>query len=310
MSKSEYIDKWKSVAIQEMITHKIPASITLAQGILESGNGNSDLAQKANNHFGIKCHTWTGATYFKDDDKKDECFRKYSRADQSYADHSDFLKKQRYANLFLLNSKDYKGWAKGLKDAGYATNPKYAQLLIDLIEQNKLYELDDLATSKQASVLAKKEGKEEVKSPTNAKEQKGLFGKKSTNTSVKNQEVVVTVGGSSTNEVFTRANRVKYVIAKKGDTYYKIAEQFGMTLRQLQSYNDVNKVNVVLKEGDVVNIFPKRSKGKVDSIIVKNDMTYYQIAQQEGVKLKTILDKNIGSEALQIAKKGTKVLLR
>ncbi len=135
-TQQEYVSLWKETAIKQMNQYKIPASITLAQGILESGNGNSDLAQEANNHFGIKCSDWKGETFHKDDDQKNECFRKYSEAKQSYEDHSLFLtSKTRYAALFTLENSDYKAWAKGLKDAGYATNPKYPELLIEIINQ-------------------------------------------------------------------------------------------------------------------------------------------------------------------------------
>ncbi len=307
MTKIEYIEKWKSVAIQEMITYKIPASITIAQGILESGSGNSDLAVKANNHFGIKCHTWTGAKYYKDDDKKDECFRKYSNANQSFNDHSEFLTKQRYASLFDLDIKDYKGWAKGLKAAGYATNPKYANLLIDIIEQNKLYELDELALmspQSNASALAKKDKKE-----SNSTNIFTATRNNSKTNSTRQKEIEVTVGGSA-HQVLTRENRVKYVVAQKGDTYYKIAEEFGMTLRQIQGYNDVSKVNVVLKEGDIVNIFPKKAKGKKDTYVLPESMSLYQVAQKEGLKLNSLLEKNNITDPLQVLKKGTKVTLR
>jgi flagellum-specific peptidoglycan hydrolase FlgJ len=140
----DYIEVYKSTAIQMMKKNGIPASIILAQGVLESANGNSELARNANNHFGIKCTSdWSGKTYTMDDDQKNECFRRYPSADASYKDHSDFLKRPRYAGLFRLGSDDYKGWAKGLKKAGYATNPKYPQLLINIIEKYKLYKLDD-----------------------------------------------------------------------------------------------------------------------------------------------------------------------
>lgn len=138
-----YIQNWKKECIEQMEKHGIPASITMAQGILESASGTSDLATKANNHFGIKCHNeWTGDKFFKDDDKKDECFRVYKNAQASFEDHSIFLKKARYAELFDLAITDYKGWANGLKQCGYATNPKYPQLLIELIEKHHLHELD------------------------------------------------------------------------------------------------------------------------------------------------------------------------
>ena len=143
MTREQYIEHYREDAIIQMHKHKIPASITMAQGILESSNGNSRLAVKGNNHFGIKCHNWDGKKIFEDDDKKNECFRKYKNALASFEDHSLFLKKyNRYAFLFDFKITDYKAWAKGLKTAGYATNKKYADLLIKLIEENQLYELD------------------------------------------------------------------------------------------------------------------------------------------------------------------------
>ena len=141
MSQSDYVSMWSNVAVEHMLTYRIPASITLAQGLLESGNGNSPLATQANNHFGIKCSNWTGDKMYFDDDAKGECFRKYPSATESYNDHSLFLtNKPRYAALFQFPVDDYKSWAKGLKKAGYATHPEYAEKLIDLIERLKLYE--------------------------------------------------------------------------------------------------------------------------------------------------------------------------
>ena len=142
-STTEYIAFFKAVAIHEMKLYGIPASITLAQGILESGSGRGRLARDANNHFGIKCHDWTGPRVYHDDDKAQECFRKYNDPNQSYRDHSLFLaKRKRYANLFKHKPTDYKAWARGLKKAGYATDPKYPQKLISLIERYELYQYD------------------------------------------------------------------------------------------------------------------------------------------------------------------------
>jgi flagellum-specific peptidoglycan hydrolase FlgJ len=140
--RTKYIERWKDVAMKQMKLHGIPASITLAQGILESRNGQSELTQKSNNHFGIKCHSWKGKKVYADDDKKNECFRKYKNANQSFEDHSQFLLRKRYASLFELKKSDYKGWARGLRKAGYATDPAYAKLLIKLIEQNELTQYD------------------------------------------------------------------------------------------------------------------------------------------------------------------------
>ena len=143
LTRQQYIDKYASIAIREMQNYGIPASITMAQGILESNNGNSYLAKEANNHFGIKCHDWVGPSVNRDDDDYNECFRKYQHPLASFEDHSLFLaKRERYAFLFEYDVDDYKAWAKGLKKAGYATNPKYPQLLIRIIEENHLYLLD------------------------------------------------------------------------------------------------------------------------------------------------------------------------
>jgi flagellum-specific peptidoglycan hydrolase FlgJ len=143
LTTEEYIQAYKKIARKEMKRHGVPASITLAQGILESNSGNSTLARKAHNHFGIKCTSdWNGKTYYADDDKPNECFRRYKYAAASFHDHTEFLKSKRYASLFDLEHDDYEGWAKGLKKAGYATNPRYPQLLINLIEKHKLYKYD------------------------------------------------------------------------------------------------------------------------------------------------------------------------
>lgn len=140
---NEYIAAYKGIAIKQMKAYGIPASITLAQGILESGNGTSDLARYANNHFGIKCtNDWKGKTYHKDDDEKNACFRSYANPEASFRDHAEFLKRPRYADLYQLGRTDYQGWAKGLKKAGYATNPKYPELLVGIIEKYSLYQYD------------------------------------------------------------------------------------------------------------------------------------------------------------------------
>lgn len=142
-SATEYIERFKSISISEMNLYGIPSSITIAQGLLESGNGNGSLAREANNHFGIKCNSdWKGKTILKDDDIKDDCFRVYNSPEESYRDHSEYLKRKRYSALFELDKNDYKGWAYGLKQAGYATNPQYAELLISIIDRYQLYQYD------------------------------------------------------------------------------------------------------------------------------------------------------------------------
>ncbi len=151
ISRGEYIERYKGEAIIQMKKYNIPASITLAQAILESADGNSELAKKSNNHFGIKCHSnWEGEKVFHDDDELDECFRAYKNVEESFEDHSKFLLKERYSDLFKLNIDDYKSWAKGLKKAGYATNPAYAKHLIKIIEDNNLSQFDNEIDSEKS----------------------------------------------------------------------------------------------------------------------------------------------------------------
>lgn len=283
-TQEEYVNKWKSVAVSQMLQYKIPASITMAQGIIESGNGNSVLAQKANNHFGIKCHEWTGDKIFIDDDKKNECFRNYKSANESYQDHSEFLtKRSRYSKLFALEMTDYKSWAQGLKDAGYATNPKYPQLLTDLIERLKLDELDKAGAETSAPVdYIANSGK--------------VSGK---------------VALESKHTVMIHNNKVKYVVAKKGDTFYRISKEFEMGLWQLYKYNDFGDRKDVLEEGDIVYLQPKRRKSRHNNtFLVSNPVTLRAISQIEGVKLSSLIDKNNVASPDELLPKGEKIILR
>ena len=280
ISKKEYVEQWSTTAVQQMIQYKIPASITLAQGILESGSGNSDLAIKGKNHFGIKCADWTGETMRLDDDQKDECFRVYASAEESYVDHSEFLKnKSRYKNLFTLDKDDYKAWARGLKEAGYATNPKYPDLLIEIIEDLKLYELD------------------ETGKPNNEKVP-DLVAEQSAELTVVKHTVLL------------HENKVKYVIARKGDTFYRIAEEFGMGLWELYKYNDFGPKKDVLVEGDIVYIQPKRKRSKKESIKLSHAMSLRELSQDQALKLGSLQKLNETSSADQLMAKGEKVTLR
>ena len=221
ISVKQYIETYKAIAINNMINYKIPASITLSQGILESANGNSDLAITANNHFGIKCHKdWQGEKYFKDDDEKNECFRVYKDASESFKDHSAFLRsRERYTFLFFFNINDYKSWAQGLKEAGYSTNPKYPQLLIKIIEDYKLFELDN--ENLNAALLAKSEFNE--------------IGFKSSSDDSEDFESVLIGNGSR--KVYLN-NRVQFIFAKKGDNFFSIAEEFELKPNEIIRYND------------------------------------------------------------------------
>jgi len=263
MTREEYIETYKDDAIREMLKSGVPASITLAQGILESGNGNSPLAVYGKNHFGVKCHKgWTGESMRLDDDEKNECFRKYETVYESYQDHSAFLTTRgRYSFLFDLKITDYKGWAKGLKKAGYATNPKYANMLIMLIEKNNLSQYDNYA-----KVPPRKLKK-------NREPSKGLAVKK-VSTQIRLH------------------NNVKYIKAKAGDTFYGIAEQHEMNLWQILRYNDLNKGDV-LNVGDVIYLQPKKSKSKEGFHIVQEGESMRDISQLYGVKLKKLYKKNL-----------------
>ncbi len=256
----QYIEKYSATAIDEMYRSKIPASITLAQGILESGNGNSRLAVEANNHFGIKCKsTWTGKTLFEDDDAPQECFRKYDAAMDSYRDHSDFLMRNtRYAFLFDLDQTDYKAWAAGLKKAGYATNPQYADLLITFIERHKLNRFDVVKLSEEEDRELKEEKAEIVKS----------YGKEFVN------------------------NGVPGIVAKPNESYAQIALDYGIKVHQLYRYNDLNK-DAVCVAGDT--IYLKAKKPKTDSLyhVVFTGQTMHWISQRYAIKVDKLLERNL-----------------
>ncbi|MBQ6573268.1 MAG: glucosaminidase domain-containing protein [Bacteroidales bacterium] len=247
LTREQYIKKYKDIAIKQMHKHKIPASIILAQGCLESNNGNSALATKANNHFGIKCHDgWRGKKFRQDDDAKNECFRKYSNAIDSYTDHSYFLtSRPRYNSLFDLPITDYKGWAHGLKAAGYATNPKYAKLLIDIIEEYQLYKYDtgeayritraEEKARKEAERIERKRAKLERKAAKAAKKAEKA-----------NYRYYKFTGQTPPSTVKTLENAVQppkgeATVAKhkvqKGDTLYSIARKYGVTVSDIQKLN-------------------------------------------------------------------------
>ncbi len=289
ITKQEYVDQWKGVAIEQMMMHNIPASITLAQGILESGSGNSDLAVKANNHFGIKCHNWEGKKMYKDDDTKNECFRVYKTAELSYIDHSEFLKKyNRYAFLFDYKSDDYKSWAKGLKKAGYATNPKYPELLIGIIEDLGLHKFDGFSNP-------------EIETKPHI---------------AKTKEKVVVEKGSSmrgnVHQVYVHEKGVKYVVAKKGDTFYQIAKEFGLKLSQLYKYNDFDKHKDVLVEGDIIYIRPKKRRNliKREVTVIQKETSLIELSQTHAVNLNTLKKLNGIVDDEQVFATGREVTLR
>ena len=242
--------------------HHIPASITLAQGLLESGAGKSLLTVSSNNHFGIKCNNgWTGRRFYKDDDIKDDCFRVYDNARESFEDHSKFLLRPRYQSLFSLKTTDYKGWARGLKACGYATNPQYADKLIGLIELYGLYEYD--YAKKYDRFIATHSG-------------------------------VNTSGHYANHRIYYR-NKNYYLVANGGETFKTLAEEVGVSYRKLAKYNERDKKDI-LSQGDIIYMEKKRSKAekmyKNQPHVVKANESLYDIAQLYGIRLKYLYKKN------------------
>lgn len=281
-----YIRKYENIAVSEMYRSGIPASITLAQGLLESGAGKSKLAVKSNNHFGIKCHNgWKGGRVYHDDDAKGECFRKYDNPEESYKDHSDFLRyKERYKFLFDFHITDYKSWAYGLKQAGYATDPNYPTKLISIIE---LYGLSQYDTRSAASSPKKTQGYESAPaqtipvSPTQLGQVKRI-------TKAPNE----TFRFSLTREMYSQ-NGVPFIYAVEGETYASIAASYGLFLQELLGFNDLAG-KPVLKAGEMVYL-QKKKKYAAEGLefhVVECGETLREIAQKYGIRIKTLRKLN------------------
>ncbi len=275
-----------------MKEYGIPASITLAQGILESGSGNSKLARIANNHFGIKCHKdWHGKTFYMDDDEEHECFRKYNKAEDSYRDHSLFLTQRgRYSFLFDYDIKDYKKWAHGLKKAGYATNPKYPQLLIRIIENYELAQYDSGKAGKRKKKKENLVDLAEIAAPVTAD--------------------LIKIDTTATGRQLYTNNGKKLIIAREGDNYYDIAQEFGIYSWQLYTYNDVSKKHEV-RSGELVYLEKKKRKAdkKFKTHIVLEGESMQMISQIYGIKLKRLYSMNNLPEGIQVSA-GTKLKVR
>mgnify|MGYP001078296794 CR=1 FL=1 len=259
----EYIGTYKDMAIKQMLRYRIPASITLAQGLLESGAGKSRLAREANNHFGIKCNgRWNGPYIRQDDDAPGEKFRKYKNAEASYEDHSLFLQQPRYASLFKLKIDDYKGWAHGLKRCGYATNPRYAYSLIDIVERYNLSHFDKVALSSRG---------------------KRYHGENGRNVLYINDHVIY------------RNNDNYYLIVQSGDNLKAISEETGVSVRRILKYNELPKTYTP-KVGDV--LYLEKKKRKADKMfkrrphVVQPGESMYSIAQRYAIRLESLYEMN------------------
>lgn len=267
-----YINQYKDLAIEEMEKYHIPASITLAQGLFESRAGLSDLVTHGNNHFGIKCHGWAGASVYHDDDESNECFRAYNNALESYEDHSKFISNNsRYSNLFKLDNTNYRAWAYGLKDCGYATNPQYADKLIQIIELYKLYEYDKARSYDR--FMAARSGNDHPSQQGQLLHPIHIY------------------------------NKNYYLVARDGDTFRSIGEEVNISYRAIAKYNERDKKDV-LQKGDI--IYLKKKRKKADKIyknrphVVKAGESMYGISQQYGVRLKSLYKKNDLSPDYQI----------
>ena len=297
LTPEQYIATYKDIAIREMKRMGVPAAITLAQGILETESGNSDLVKKSNNHFGIKCKSnWTGASVSHDDDATGECFRLYKTADESYRDHSNFLRgSARYSFLFKLDVRDYKGWAYGLKKAGYATNPGYPQILIKNIEQFNLQQYTLQAADEVPKFDADKyrdDAEDKLTEEKIAVDEKVSDGASMLDVS----DNIITVNGS------------KCVLAGKGTSLLVVATKNNIPLSKMLGFNELSEDGMLIKNQYV--FLEKKSKtGDKDFYLAKAGESLYDIAQKNGIQLQYMLDYNKlwGNEDITA---GTKIYLK
>ena len=295
-----YIEKWKETAIQQQEDYGIPASITMAQALLESAAGQSELARRAKNHFGIKCTSdWFGGVYYYDAERKNDCFRKYNDAAESFKDHSLFLKRSRYSTCFEIAIEDYEGWAHRLKECGYATDKLYPQKLIRIIET---YGLDKLTKQKpsgkrplKAEVVHKTEPIAVIKNdpeppyvePLTAREERDSF---------------------MLMHPKHKQNGVTYVVARKGDTYSNVAFRLNVKERDLRVKNDA--LGRELQEGDRIYLSTKKKKGEIDYVWSRPGLSIWTLSQGEGVTVKSIQEINGLNPSVRVFQTRQKIYLR
>jgi LysM repeat protein len=314
-----YIQQYRDLAIAEMLRTGIPASITLAQGILETAGGQSDLASLANNHFGIKCKSeWTGDRMFHDDDAKGECFRKYGSVEESYRDHSEFLRtRPNYAFLFKLDPTDYEGWAKGLKKAGYATNPAYPQRLMKIIVENNLQQYTLLALQQQQNkeqelFLTEKSSSTKEKYTAVTYTQDVVKEAPMTMLAVKQEvaskeEKIANAATYSFNQVFI-INDVKVIYAQAGTSLLALANNYNVTLKRLIEFNEISEDDII-KRDQLIFLEKKSKRGAKDIHIVAVNENLHDIAQKEGVQLQSLLEYNKLQRGMEPAA-GEKIYLK
>ncbi len=337
-----YIEQYKDIAIEEMIRSGVPASITLAQAVLESQSGESPLVKRSNNHFGIKCKTeWTGAKTYHDDDAKGECFRVYDNPAASFKDHSDFLRtRANYQFLFKLNPTDTEAWAKGLKKAGYATAPTYAQKLMKIVKDYQLDQYNTLALARMSNsqpndyntqVLAQTDRARDLVS-SNTNNNSTIKGAEALGTSqeIKKQEPIADNEPASETYIPTEqknnSQKAKYghynfpesvfainntsvILAKAGTSLLAIANQHNISLAKILQYNDLEETDII-SEDQLIYLEKKPKKGEQDFYITKAGETLFEIAQLNGVRLENLLQYNNHLNKKAIPTPGTKVFLK
>jgi LysM repeat protein len=303
-----YINSYKFIAIKEMQRTGIPASITLAQGILETQAGCSDLVKSSNNHFGIKCkNTWLGDKVYHDDDEKGECFRAYSNAEDSYRDHSDFLKNSpRYAFLFKIAPEDYQGWAKGLKKAGYATNPKYPQQLNKYIED---YDLQVYTLIAQGKKSISDESPMYARGDNMTATQTAIVQNTAGNPAAATSRSGGPLPETSYPEEMFEINNTKVLYAKQGSSLLAIAEQYDIRYSHLLDFNELPSNEDILPADQLLYLQRKRKQGQNEYHVALTGETFYDIAQREGVRLESVLSYNHTSEAT-MPQEGQKIYLQ
>ncbi|MFN2312810.1 MAG: glucosaminidase domain-containing protein, partial [Bacteroidales bacterium] len=339
---TEYLNKYNALAVSEMKRTGVPASITLARGMLESNYGRSTLAVKGNNHFGIKCHNnWRGARVYHDDNRRGECFRAYTSAEESYRDHSEFLVNgSRYRDLFSLSSTDYRGWAHGLKKAGYATDPNYAQLLIRKIDEYGLHDYDtgrktagepvqkvsDAARSVAdpgtagtvpATVSGKVPAAGSVRVPANASATTQKEGGTAVTQRAQSEaqtpreiEAPIKVISLASGKKILENNNVEYILAEEGDTYESLAEKHQLLSWEITRYNDLSP-GAILQAGQVIYLQPKRTKAAQGFSMhtATQGETMYSISQKYAIRLSSLYKMNVMTEGSE-CKPGQKLRIR
>lgn len=288
LTREEYIDRYKSIAVAHMERYGIPASITMAQGILESDCGNSWLSVQSNNHFGIKCkRNWTGGKVYYDDDAKGECFRSYPSVEASYHDHAEFLDSQpRYDSLFAYSSSDYKSWARGLKAAGYATAPDYAQRLVRIIEENQLFLLDQPDGER---LYASRSGRRITDPEGWFADQSSVDRVATSSSAVDPDNYRVTINAHNGYNVY-ETNGVHYVLAKEGDTFENIGRKFRLSPRNLRKFNDLKGKTAQPMTGEVIYIERKKKRwdGNAHTHICREGETAYAVGQSYAIRTRSV----------------------